>query len=87
MKSKHADDHLIFYSRMNQNAANKIELETKEFELATSQLQTAFCIEDIHKGVVGKVPSIKQIIEKSSEGHDISEMLLRHNKNGGNMKK
>ena len=60
---------------MNQNAADKIELEPKELELATSQLQTAFCVEDIHKGVVGKIPSIKQIIEKSSEAQDITQML------------
>lgn len=60
---------------MNENAANKIEFETRELQLATSQLQIAFSIDDIHNGVVGKIPSIKQIIEKSNTEKEIIKML------------
>lgn len=60
---------------MDQNAANRTVFRIQEFELATSQLQTAYNIEDIHNGVVGKVPSIKQIIDNSSQTQDIFQML------------
>ncbi|CAO1427868.1 unnamed protein product [Diamesa serratosioi] len=64
---------------MNQIAANKIDFETKELQLATSKLQTAFCIDDVHKGVIGKIPSIQQIVEKSSPEQEITQMLRCNN--------